>query len=570
MILNMYDTKDESFLQDLEKCDGIKLIRRYLPHIDANLQGYVVNTLDEWYQIRDKFPEVVTLRTDSKIIDKELLNVHGATRKKEDIDSYIIDVSTRLKEPYFICLELEPGSNERIYTQGGFLLEFKRFEDIKIGYVGPGFDCGELTKGVGEHEVWQIPWDRECLSREDAIDKFRLKKVSDKIYQETALKRMAFLISEYKDRKQEIMDVFPKKYNGIDPNLFRKLQQQVLLPMWRQQRKLEKDGLSHYGIEINVVGDNILVPFEIEKPEAFRVKELNNDYYSDRILNKQKSKSFSENQKKLQEIMKYGKAKGIVLIRKYLPKLNEFNGIKIIKSIEEWEQIKDSLPDRVTTRTDTVIGDTRQVRIDGASGKIEEIPSVITQIKSQNPDGVLLLLDTKSQTIPRYENDGGFNIGFNMNESVVIELVGKGFDGREITREKAVHERYVIPWNDVLFMRNKTDLMKSRDVSKYIISDEQYKQTRQERINFLSDKEDKQEVESLIPTTYTESNDELIKNILDQIVFELYSRKNDLARDGLRNFNVQGNIVDGRLIPWEIFRPERLISKSKKEERDGR
>lgn len=565
MIVNMYDTKDETFIQDLEKCAGIKLIRQYLPHIDANLQGYVINNLEEWYQIRDKFPEIVTLRTDSKIIDKELLNVHGATRKKSDIDSYIIDVSKRLKEPYFICLELEQGSNERIYTQGGFLLEFKRFEDVKIGYVGPGFDCGELTKGIGEHEVWQIPWNRESLSREDAIDVFRLKKVTDKEYQETAIRRMAFLISEYKDRKQEIIENFPKKYSGIDPNLFRKLQEQVLLPMWRQQKNLEKDGLSHCGIEINVVKDNRLVPFEIEKPEAFRVQDFDNDNYLRGKLNKQKSRAFSERQRKISDLMKYGKAKGIIFVKKYLPSLNEFEGIQVIKSLEDWERIKNNLPERITTRTDTIIGDTRLVRIDRTSGKIDEIPEIIEQIKSQNPDGVLLLLKTKSPTIPRYENDGGFNIGINMNESVILEIVGKGFDAREITREKAVHERYVIPWNDVLFVRNKSDLMKNRDVQKYFVSKEQYERTRQERIKFLSEKEDRQQLECAIPTTYKMADEELIKDLLDKVVFELYSKQSELARDGLRNFNVQGNIVNGRIVPWEIFRPERLISKSKEE-----
>lgn len=137
MILNMYDTKDETLIGGLKKCEGIKLIRKYLPAIDANIQGYIINTLDEWYQIKDKFPDIVTLRTDSKVIDKGLLAIHGATRNKDDIDSYIIDVSNKLKSPYFICLELEPGSNERIYTKGGFLIEMKMFEDIKIGYVGP-------------------------------------------------------------------------------------------------------------------------------------------------------------------------------------------------------------------------------------------------------------------------------------------------------------------------------------------------------------------------------------------------------------------------------------------------
>lgn len=61
------------------------------------------------------------------------------------------------------------------------------------------------------------------------------------------------------------------------------------------------------------------------------------------------------------------------------------------------------------------------------------------------------------------------------------------------------------------------------------------------------------------------------KSILDDIIFELYKRNNDLLRDGLKTFNVQGNIVNGNIVPWEIFRPERLIAKEiKKEDDDAR
>ena len=99
----------------------------------------------------------------------------------------------------------------------------------------------------------------------------------------------------------------------------------------------------------------------------------------------------------------------------------------------------------------------------------------------------------KKETIPRYQNDGAFNIAFFHGDSVVIELLGKGFDGGQLTREKAVHERYTIPWNEVLFMRDKYDLQKSREVSKFVVPDEEYQRTRKERVAWLksieSDKE---------------------------------------------------------------------------------
>lgn len=561
MILNMYDSKDDSLVSKLKKSRGIKLIRKYLPNVDANKQGYIVNTLDEWREIKTKFPDIVTCRTDSRVDDSENVNVHGATRKKDDIDNYIIDVSKSVKNPYFICLELEEGSNERIYTKGGFMLDFNIGEDVKIGYVGPGFDCGELTKGLAEHESWVIPWDKNNIKRKDACERFRKGKIIQKAYTDTAIARMAFLIKEYPYRKQEIMDVFPKKYSGVDPKLFAELQENVLIPMWESQEQLISDGLKHCGMEINVVGDNRLVPFEIETPEIFKASSKNDEkYYRD---HKEPSKQVANSQStNIEDELRYGKAKGIVMLQKYLPTQNPFHGLKIVRSLEEWNKIKDSYPDRVTTRTDTIIGAPRNVRIEGTSGKKEDIPKYFDEIKRQNPDSALLILESDIPTIPRYENEGGFNVGFFCGDSVVIELVGKGFDARELTREKAVHERYIIPWQQVLFMRNKKDMMKSLAVSKYTVSDEEYKRTRSERIAYLNSAEDdKETIEQVVPQEFTPIKESVVDGILEDIVFPLYTRQNDLIRDGLKNCNVQGNIVNGRAIPWEIFSPERLAAR---------
>lgn len=268
----------------------------------------------------------------------------------------------------------------------------------------------------------------------------------------------------------------------------------------------------------------------------------------------------------INNLMTYGKAKGIVLLQKYLPKLNPFTGIRIIKDINEWEQIKDTCPERITQRTDTKIGDPRNVRISGTSGKKEDVPECLRQIKMQNPDGVLLLLSMKEETIPRYKNDGGFNVAFNVGENVIIELVGKGFDGAELTRGKAVHERYVIPWDSILFMKDRYDLQKSRDVSTYLVEDSKYQKSREERVGWLKSIESNtDEIEASVPTKYKRFDNDFIKSMLDDVVLPIYERQKELKGDGLNIFNIQGNIVDGRIVPWEIFRPERLIAKSKEE-----
>lgn len=558
MILNMYDSKDDSSINKLKKTKGIKLIRKYLPHIDSNKQGYIVNSVEEWEEIKDRFPDIVTCRTDTKI-GTEIPNVHGTTRHKQNIKDYINENMQLVDNPYFICLELEQGSNERVHTQGGFVLDVNIGEDMKLGYVGPGFDCGELTKGIAEHESWIIPWDKNAIKRRDCIEKYRIQKTTQSNYAETALKRMAFLIKEYPERKQEILDCFAKRYQGIDPNLFRRLQEEVLIPLWERQEELASENMQHFGVEINVVENNKLVPFEIETPEVFSLEKP-----KPKVNTRPKPMVPVQTMTKSNDMMTYGKAKGIVLLKKYLPDLFPFEAVKIVSSVEEWEQIKGKYSDRLSFRTDSKIGDPRNIRIEGASGKKEDVADVFRQVKNQNPDAVILLLETKKPTIPRYENDGGFNVAVALNDSVVIELVGKGFDGRELTRGKAVHERYVIPWNEIIFMGSKKDLMKSRDVRKTFISQDEYKRTRQERIDFLKGIEsDTDTIYRNIPENYKVHNSSILDSILNDVIFPLYKRKSELPADGLKIFNVQGNIVDGKIVPWEIFRPERLIPKTK-------
>lgn len=260
------------------------------------------------------------------------------------------------------------------------------------------------------------------------------------------------------------------------------------------------------------------------------------------------------------DMMKYGKANGLKLVQKYIPKLNPFKSTRIVSSIEEWEKIKNECPQRITCRTDTKIGEKRNVRIEGTSGKKEDIPDILKQIKNQNPDAVLLLLEPKHDTIPRYENDGGFNIIFDLDKNVIIEIVGKGFDAREITREKAVHERYNIPWNEILFIKDKEDLMKNKLVEKYFISQDEYTKTREERIKFLSSIEQNIDIEEKVPKEYNKLDDELIKDMLDDIILPMYEKKRQMYEDGLKVCNVQGNIVNKTLEAWEIFKKERLIS----------
>ena len=267
----------------------------------------------------------------------------------------------------------------------------------------------------------------------------------------------------------------------------------------------------------------------------------------------------------MRDPMRYGKAKGIVLLQKYLPKLSPFKSIDIISNIDEWNAIKDKFGDFVPNRVDYPIGEPKRNAIAGTNGFTSEIPSLIESVNKQSTNGVVLLLPTKENVIvpPRYEDDGGFNVLFNIGSNVIIELVGKGFDGHEVTQGLANHERYQIPWDEVLFMKNRKDMIKSPTVQKSHVTPENYKKQRQARVKFLHEVVgyDLETVEKNIPETYSLISDDIIKKLLDDVVLEIMKKRQMILRDGLTRFGVQGNIIDGNVQPWEIFRAERLIPK---------
>jgi len=267
----------------------------------------------------------------------------------------------------------------------------------------------------------------------------------------------------------------------------------------------------------------------------------------------------------MKDPMRYGKAKGIALLQKYLPKLSPFKSIDIVSNMDEWNAIKDKFGDFVPNRVDYPIGESRRNAIAGTNGFTSGMPALIESVNTQSSNGVVLLLPTKESVVipPRYEDEGGFNVLFNMGSNVIIELVGQGFDGHEVTQGLANHERYQIPWEEVLFMRNRRDMLKCSTVQKSHVKPEEYAKQRQARVKFLHEDVgyDLEIVEEKIPKTYRLISEDVIEALLDDVVLELMKQTPMLLNDGLTRFGVQGNIINGTIQPWEIFRGERFMAK---------
>ena len=87
--------------------------------------------------------------------------------------------------------------------------------------------------------------------------------------------------------------------------------------------------------------------------------------------------------------MKYGKAKGIVLLQKYLPQISPFKSIDIISTIEEWDSVKDKYGEFSIHRVDMPIGEPKRNAVAGTSGFSDSIPGLIKIVNEKSPHGGL-------------------------------------------------------------------------------------------------------------------------------------------------------------------------------------
>ena len=277
MILKLSNKEHRPLINQYKKCKGIALVDRYLPELSPINKMYVINSLEDWEKVEKEFPdEMMTVRCDCpRGINGKLPS--GQTFKRDRVREYIKEVKSAVPEAVIILEDMKKGSNERIHTQGGIGLDIKIGDHVYIDYVGPGFDARELCSGKATHETWTIPWDEVPFMKDSAIKKYKTSEISQREYVETARERIMFLINAFADRKEEIFQTMPKRYNGIRRQLFRDVTEQVIFPLWLQHEQLARDGLGTFGVEINVAEDGTLVPMEIDVPDRFNVKDKNKE-----------------------------------------------------------------------------------------------------------------------------------------------------------------------------------------------------------------------------------------------------------------------------------------------------
>ena len=186
----------------------------------------------------------------------------------------------------------------------------------------------------------------------------------------------------------------------------------------------------------------------------------------------------------LSEISKYGKGRGFLLARRYnLPTYSHFF---IIQREEEIEELLNAYPEQKNfcMRSDTKIGD-KPIGVGGKNGNRESIFDFFKKVKNKSSElksnGVAIIYWNDGDFCPTYETEGSFYLYFITHKELLVDYIGKGWDGSYLSHGTACHESFAIPWEEIIFLNNSN----YRQYRKKVVSQSEYDVLREIRINKL-------------------------------------------------------------------------------------
>lgn len=175
-------------------------------------------------------------------------------------------------------------------------------------------------------------------------------------------------------------------------------------------------------------------------------------------------------------------------------------------------------------------------------------------MKKLDRDGVLVLFDLCHEPSMRYKRCAGISVGVTLGTGVYIDAVGQGFDGREVTKGLARHERFVIPW----FELRRCCIENSKEYRTWLISEPEYLISRYERIQFLSGLklygiEVPLEVAlDKVPEQYEEISDFIWLDVIQNVIKKLEKIEDILKNTHLHEFSITGHTEGKRFLPWQL------------------
>lgn len=261
--------------------------------------------------------------------------------------------------------------------------------------------------------------------------------------------------------------------------------------------------------------------------------------------------------KDITQISKYGKAQGYLLAKRYgLPTFSDFY---IIESVDEAKELLNKFENQnnFCMRSDTLIGN-NPIGIGGRNGNRETLLEYLKEIEEKskllNTKGVAIIYWNNSSFCPTYETEGSFYFDFKVGNTLAINYIGKGWDGSYLSHGSACSETYIIPWEEILFL-------KPSNRGKYLankVTPYAYSKQRKSRIKDLIRQFGltEKECESLIPKEYQGIKNGYFQEVLDKIVVPMYDAR-DLQRS-YREYIPIAQIENGNVVCPEVILPTRL------------
>ena len=115
---------------------------------------------------------------------------------------------------------------------------------------------------------------------------------------------------------------------------------------------------------------------------------------------------------------------------------NEISPIKDLTIIEDEQDYLNNLEYIETLNSNRVDSLKTRKLLTGIedSGNKKDFIHTLRKIKEKDPQGVLVLFNVTNKPSQRYERYAGISVGIDLGNAVYIDAVGKGFDGREVSK----------------------------------------------------------------------------------------------------------------------------------------
>lgn len=268
------------------------------------------------------------------------------------------------------------------------------------------------------------------------------------------------------------------------------------------------------------------------------------------ILNSEKSEDINE-------MINYGKTKGMILVKKFFPEFFIYDKLIIFQTIDDWDKIKNELNDTFFLRADTLLDCKKGVYVPGRWSNKEHVINFIKEVNKQNKNAVIVYIEEKElNEASLIYTHGGFNIHFHLNKYIYIDYVCPYFDVSDITSGKTTHQSWKIPFEEIVFISakniNKYNIFTISDGAFNISWNARKKKMFMEHSNRI-------EEINKIENKFTKCPNSVLNLIIDKIILPICNNIEDLKIYTGNEFGVQFNVNNkGKIEVYEINRPERM------------